>query len=155
MSDRNARNASDAYAVSVGLLARREHSVRELSGKLHSRGFERGIVEAVLARLVAEGLQSDERFAEAYLRQRSEKGYGPQRIAAEMRERGIDERLVSAQLRRAEADGEIDWFERAETVYVKKYGMRPIEDLKDRAKRLRFMQYRGFTHEQIAEAIDI
>lgn len=150
----NPLKESEAYAVSVGLLARREHSGRELSAKLDSRGFSPEVVEAVLARLVAERLQSDERFAEVYLRQRSEKGYGPQRIAAELRERGIDDQLISSQLRQAEAEGEIDWFERADAVYAKKYGRRPIEDIKERAKRLRFMQYRGFTHEQIAAAID-
>jgi regulatory protein len=145
---------SEAYATAVGLLARREHSSRELSGKLHSRGFDPAVVESVLARLEAERLQSDERFAEAYLRQRSGKGYGPERIRAELRERGIEDSLISASFRRAEEEGEIDWFELASSAYSKKYGNRPIEDMKDRAKRQRFMQYRGFSHEQIAEAIE-
>ncbi len=154
MSDETASKDAEAYAVSVGLLARREHSARELAGKLRFRGFETTVIDSVLERLAVERLQSDERFAEAYLRQRSEKGYGPQRIAAELGERGIDDSLISASLRQAEAAGEIDWFERAEAVYARKFGNRPIADIKERAKRLRFMQYRGFTHEQIAAAID-
>ncbi len=144
---------SEAYAVAVGLLARREHSARELAGKLQSRGFDAVAIETALARLQAERLQSDERFAEVYLRQRSQKGYGPQRITAEMRERGIEDHLISSQFRQAEEEGEVDWFELAEAAYRKKFGERPIEDMKDRAKRQRFMQYRGFTHEQIAEAM--
>lgn len=155
MSDETASIEAEAYAVSVGLLARREHSARELAGKLRVRGFAPQVIESVLERLVMERLQSDERFVEVYLRQRSEKGYGPQRIAAELGERGIDDGLISAGFRQAEADGEIDWFERAEMVYARKYGERPIEDMKEKAKRLRFMQYRGFTHEQIAAAIKI
>ncbi len=154
MNDKSASKDAEAYAVSIGLLARREHSARELARKLHVRGFESEVVESVLERLALERLQSDERFTEAYLRQRSEKGYGPQRISAELGERGIDDSLISARLREAEAEGEIDWFERAEAVYARKFGDRPIEDMKDRAKRLRFMQYRGFTHEQIAAAIE-
>lgn len=153
MSETSAWNESEAYATAVGLLARREHSARELGGKLHSRGFEPAVVESVLARLVAERLQSDERYAEAYLRQRSGKGYGPERIRAEMRERGIADPLISATFRHAEEEGEVDWFELAVAVYGKKFGNRPIEDMKERAKRQRFMQYRGFSHEQIAEAI--
>lgn len=154
MSNDTAQNESEAYAVAVGLLARREHSARELVSKLHSRGFAPEVVDPVLARLAAERLQSDERFAEVYLRQRSEKGYGPERIRAELRERGIDDPLISTRFRQAEDEGEIDWFERAEAAYAKKYGKRPIEDLQERAKRQRFMQYRGFTHEQIAAAIE-
>jgi len=154
MSDETASKETEAYAVSVGLLVRREHSARELARKLRLRDFESRVIESVLERLAMERLQSDERFTEIYLRQRSEKGYGPQRICAELGERGIDDRLIAARLREAEAEGEIDWFERAETVYTRKYGGRPIEDMKDMAKRLRFMQYRGFTHEQIAAAIE-
>jgi regulatory protein len=154
MRDDTAHNESEAYAVAVGLLARREHSAKELGSKLRSRGFAPEVVDAVLSRLAAERLQSDERFAEVYLRQRSEKGYGPERIRAELRERGIDEQLISARFRQAETEGEVDWFERAAAAYGKKFGRRPVEDLKERAKRQRFMQYRGFTHEQIAAAID-
>jgi regulatory protein len=153
MSDEPVRKESEAYATAVGLLARREHAARELSAKLHSRGFSPQVVDAVLERLVAERLQSDERFAEVYLRQRSDKGYGPERIRAELRERGIDDLLISATFRQAEEDGGIDWYVLAESAYAKKYDRRPIEDIKERAKRHRFMQYRGFTHEQIAVAI--
>lgn len=153
MSDAPVHNESEAYAAAIGLLARREHSARELAAKLYSRGYAPELVEVVLERLVAERLQSDERYTEVYLRQRSDKGYGPERIRAELRERGIDDTLISAQFRRAEEEGEIDWFALAATAYTKKFGERPIDDIKERAKRQRFMQYRGFTHEQIAAAI--
>jgi regulatory protein len=153
MSDELAHKESEAYATAVGLLARREHSARELSAKLHARGFAVEVIGAVLERLAAERLQSDERFAEVYLRQRSDKGYGPERIRAELRERGIDDPLISARFRQAEEEGEIDWYALAAAAYAKKFGGRPAGDIKERAKRQRFMQYRGFTHEQIAAAI--
>lgn len=145
-------DAVEAYALAVGLLARREHSARELVTKLGSKGVEAGIADAVLARLIAERLQSDERYTELYIRLRSEKGYGPVRIKAELRERGIDDGLISGQFRRVDDENEIDWHERAATVYTKKYGDAPAEDIKQRAKRQRFMQYRGFDHEQIVAA---
>ncbi|MEN8170088.1 MAG: regulatory protein RecX [Pseudomonadota bacterium] len=148
------RDESIAYNTGLDLLARREHSASELRFKLKKRGFEVEIVKSVLARFIAEKLQSDERFAEVYLRQRSLKGYGPVRIGVELRERGIDDGLISAQFRQAVDEGEIDWFERAAAAYAKKYGGRPIDDIKERAKRMRFMQYRGFSHEQIAAAIE-
>lgn len=154
MSETRALSEKEAYAVALGLLARREHSARELRAKLHSRGFGTAQVETVLARLEEERLQSDERFAEAYLRQRSGKGYGPERIRAELRERGIGEALISAALRHAGETEGIDWFELAASVYRKKYRERPITDMKERVKRQRFMQYRGFSREQIAAVIE-
>lgn len=154
MGDRETMSEAEAYAAAVGLLARREHSARELAAKLGQRGVLAEVAAAVLQRLQAERLQSDERFAEGYLRQRSEKGYGPERIRGELRERGVGDSIISASFHNAEQDEGVDWFELATRAYAKKFGRRPIEDIKDRAKRQRFMQYRGFSHEQIAEAIE-
>lgn len=154
MNSMNEKGEAEVYAKAVELLARREHSAQELARKLHTRGCDQAVVETVLARLAAERLQSDARYAEVYLRQRSEKGYGPQRIRAELQERGVDERLIGEAMRRAVDEGEVDWFERAATAYARKFGGRPVEDLKDRAKRQRFLQYRGFSHEQIAAVVN-
>jgi regulatory protein len=153
MGEEKSWTEPEAYATALGLLARREHSVRELTAKLDVRGVSAAMAAAVITRLIAARLQSDARFTELYLRQRSARGYGPLRIALELRERGIDEALISTQLRHVVEEGEIDWFERAATVYAKKYGGRPIEEIKERAKRMRFLQYRGFSHEQIAAAL--
>ena len=148
-----AMGEAEAYALAVGLLARREHSARELAAKLGNKGVDGEVTESLIERLIAERLQSDERYTELYIRQRSNKGYGPLRIRMELKERGIDEGLISAQFRRAEEEGELDWYVLAASVYRKKYGEQAIEDVKERAKRLRFMQYRGFDHEQIATAM--
>ena len=144
---------SEVYTMAVGLLARREHSAKELAAKLGAKGIARELVESTIARLAEERLQSDERYTESYLRQRSAKGYGPLRISAELRERGIADELISAKLREAEEEGEIDWFAGAAAAYSKKYGSRPVEDIKEQAKRMRFLQYRGFSHEQVAAVI--
>jgi regulatory protein len=154
MNSMNEKSAAEVYAKAVELLARREHSAQELARKLRTRGCDQVVVETVLARLEAERLQSDARYTEVYLRQRSEKGYGPQRIRAELQERGVDERLINEAMRQAEDEGEVHWFERAASVYARKFGGRPVEDLKDRAKRQRFLQYRGFSHEQIAAVVN-
>lgn len=154
MSEDQPMSEPEAYAMAIGLLVRREHSARELALKLGAKGVESSLVDTVITRLIAERLQSDERYTEVYLRLRSDKGYGPQRIKAELRERGIDDALISAQFRQAEEAGELDWYGLAAAAYAKKYGGRPVEEIKERAKRTRFLQYRGFDHEQIAAAID-
>lgn len=144
---------SKGYVTSVELLAKREHSAQELVYKLLKRGFSEEVVESVLARLGNENLQSDVRYTEVYIHQRSQKGYGPQRIAAELRERGIDDALIGTAMRQAEEEGEVDWFALAVAAYRKKFGGDGPADIRERARRQRFMLYRGFSHEQIAEAM--
>ena len=62
------RPPRDHRHIAMDLLARREHSRRELISKLKVRGFEGEEVEAYLDRLAEKGLQSDHKFAESYIR---------------------------------------------------------------------------------------
>ena len=137
----------------MDLLARREHATEELAQKLRKRfrirSDEQGIINAVLKRLADQGLLSDERYAASLVRQCINRGLGPRRIAQELKLKGISDSLVS--IMRA-ATIEIDWFEHAEGVYAKKYGVIPLPDARDDRqkslhKRMRFMQYRGFAAE--------
>ena len=52
---------SGVYATAVGLLARREHSVKELATKLASREVASGLIELVITRRIDERPQSEER----------------------------------------------------------------------------------------------
>jgi len=124
----------------MNLLARREHSVHELRSKLQRRFPNAERIDEELHQLIAERLQSDVRFAASYARQRISHGYGPLRLREELRERGIAETDVAA----AMAGMEIDWCAVATEVMHKKFGTRDAVDLKAKARRARFMQYRGF-----------
>ncbi|MGR8920713.1 MAG: RecX family transcriptional regulator, partial [Gammaproteobacteria bacterium] len=55
-----------------------------MTHKLAARGLEGGAVETVLDKLAASGALDDRRYADAYVRQRGERGHGPRRIAAEL-----------------------------------------------------------------------
>jgi len=126
-------------------LARREHGEQEITQKLIARGFDRETVEAGVSELISDGLLSDSRFAEAFVYSRFKKGSGPQKIHAELRQRGIDDALISASM---EAVGE-QWLERVREVRVKKFGQESPGDFKERSRQMRFLQQRGFTSEQI------
>lgn len=131
------------------ILARREHSRRELQQKLTLRYPDSGIlIEEVIDDLKTELLQSDERYTEAYVAMRKRKGYGPQRIQQELKEKGVEQSLVLDELCKLEHD----WFSQAEHVLRKKF-QEPAGEMKERAKQIRFLQYRGFTHDQIQEAM--
>lgn len=138
-------------AIAIGLLARREHSAYELRQKLVQRDFNPNDIEHCLQTLVDRGLQSDQRFAENYLRYRSQKGMGPQRIELELRQKGITADLIQTVMR----DSEIDWYALANTVRCKRFGEQEPRDFNERAAQQRFMQYRGFSHEHITESFDL
>ena len=76
---------------------------------------------------------------------RSDKGYGSLRIHQELHQRGIDEAMIDALL----ADSDIDWLTHARKQYRKRFGNTAAGDFKDRAKRSRFLQYRGYPHDII------
>ncbi len=130
-------------------LARREHGFDELVDKLCDRGFEPEVVVAELSRLREEGLQSDRRFAEAFVSSRFRQGKGPQRIRAELRAKRLSDALVDDALR----DSEFDWGALARDVRVRKYGEAVPENFELKAKQMRFLTYRGFSQEQISVAM--
>jgi len=134
---------ADVRLAAMNLLARREHSVRELRKKLKRRFVDDVMIDEQLARLSSENLQSNLRFAESYARQRVGRGYGPVRVQEELRERGASVADVAAAMRELE----VDWGVVASDVMLKKFGVLAPVDIKEKARRARFMQYRGFTAE--------
>lgn len=109
------------------------------------RGIEGELVDAVLEQLTAERLQSDQRFAETYLHSRIQKGYGPVRLEQELYERGIEAQLIQSCL-----DGlDADWMDVLQSVRQKKFGRNLPAGFNEQAKESRFLQYRGFTTDQI------
>lgn len=127
------------------LLARREHSRRELLDKLALRGFERNEVEPVIDDMAEQNWQNDERFAECYVRQRIANGYGPMRIAYELQQRGITGVDLNLQAEH-QAGG---WQNLALEVYLGKYGDEKSLTANEWLKRSRFLQQRGFSGDLI------
>lgn len=127
-------------------MARREHSRVELVRKLSVDFAAAGVpIAPVLDQLAVEGLQSDARFAEAFVASRVRRGQGPQRIRRELIERGIAVELIQHTLTAAE----VDWCALALTVSAQKFGRKSAEDWPERARRARFLQYRGFGADEI------
>ncbi len=101
----------------------------------------------VIDNLRAEGLQSDERFTEAFVHIRVDRGYGPLRISQELQQRGVCDSLIS----RFMCLEEPDWRQHAREAREKRFGTSLPTDYKDRAKQSRFLQSRGFSGEQIRQ----
>ena len=132
------------------LLARREHSQKELLNKLLVKGLDKDDILAVIDELAQQGWQSDSRYAESYTRHRIQKGYGPIFIAYELRKNGIDAVNLEDIVQKM-ADS---WMELLEQVYIKKYGHDLLLDRNEWAKRSRFLMQRGFSGTMISALFD-
>ena len=136
-----------AYAIAMGLLARREHSGYELQTKLSRRGFSADTVSHVVERLTKNNYLSDSRFADAYARSRAGKGFGPLKIRAELAQRRVDSSLVdqALDLHRGEwIDNGVHWVE-------KKFGV--TVDRQTELKAYQAGMRRGFSHAQMREIL--
>jgi len=137
--------------LSFDLLARREHSRRELERKLDKRGFAANLIDETLDELEQSGALSARRFAESFVSARAAKGQGPVRIRADLAKRGVD----SSDFEDLLHDGSIDWPAIARNVRTKRFGRDAPADFAERARQARFLQYRGFDMDQIDAALDI
>lgn len=133
----------------LGLLTRREHSRKELTRKLTSRGMDAADVDAAVAKLARDGWQNDARFAESLVRARVSGGYGPMRIRAELATHGLDREAIATALDSFHGD----WAEIASDLVRRRYGPVAALDLSHRRKAADFLIRRGFDSSSIQGAI--
>jgi regulatory protein len=138
----------DPKLQALKLLARREHSARELKRKLAARDITADDAAAAVAHATSEGWQSDARYAEMLVRTRAANGYGPVRIEAELEVAGVAAEHIAAAL---DAAG-VDWRELAREQHAKKFGAPPRSSA-ERARQYRYLQGRGFDASQIGAAL--
>ncbi len=136
-------------------LARRELSRAELHAKLlphvddlYDGSHQRDDIDALLNDLEQRGWLSDARALDMTVRIRSAR-FGTQRIAHELRQKGISEELISSAIPQLK-QGEL---EAARAVWQRKFATHPPnqqeQDQKEKAKQVRFLQSRGFSMEVI------
>ena len=136
-------------AAAMRVLAAREHSTHELRRKLQQKGFAAPAVEAELDALQREKLLSDERFVEAFINSRRRRGQGPVRIQRDLQAHDLDTELIASYLDLSDPD----WLEEARSVREKKFGRAPVDDFQEKMRQARFLEYRGFSHEQIQRVL--
>jgi regulatory protein len=147
--DRQAADEAACKRIAIDLLARREHSRLELERKLATRGFPEAVIAPALDTLEQSGLLVATRFTESFIRSRLAKGQGPVRIRAELAERGVGDAAEALR------GSDIDWLASARAVLRKRFGAEPPRDYRERGKRARFLQYRGFTADQVRAALEL
>jgi regulatory protein len=104
-------------------------------------------ITAVLDDFEARGWLSDDRFAEALVRRRSER-YGTRKIADELQRAGVDG-AQSAVLLQSLRETE---YQRAYNLWTRKYGL-AAQDQKERARQYRFLASKGFSSEVVTKIV--
>jgi regulatory protein len=151
-AERGAAATADERTVrtaAYALLAGRDFSRHELAARLLRKGYPADLVELAVATVVQEGLLREERFAEQFVSQQSGRGRGPVRIRMGLREKGVDPETVE----QAFGTTGTDWIQAARAARRRKFGPDLPADARERAKQARFLQYRGFSSDQIRAAL--
>lgn len=134
--------------AAMDLLARREHGRVELSRKLRLRGAPAELIDPALDRLAEEGLLSEARYLESFVRMRANAGYGPLRIREELAQRGLSRDVIEQAL----ASSGFDWGAQLHEVWLRKFGELPV-DQREKARQGRFLSYRGYSLEMIGRLL--
>ncbi|MBS1190673.1 MAG: Regulatory protein RecX [Rhodocyclaceae bacterium] len=127
-------------------LARREYSRAELRAKLAPHAESEEQLERLLDALQAEHLLSDQRYASQRVAARAGR-FGNSRLKQELRGQGVADEDIAA----AVAEGG-DETARCRQVWQKKFKAAPA-NAEERAKQMRFLQYRGFSTEAIRRVL--
>lgn len=146
--------ARRAVAAALNLLARRDHTGRELADKLAARGFDRDTCRAAVARCRQLGYLDDARTAGIMAGALRRRGWGVHRIRARLREKGIDGETIAA-LTAADAEP-AQALAAARAVYLRRrpHFERESDPLRRRARIFRFLQSRGFEAETVRRLLE-
>ncbi|MGV6853214.1 MAG: regulatory protein RecX [bacterium] len=138
-------NVARAKGIALRMLARREHSAHEFIQKLQAKDVDSELAHQLLNQFIENDWLSDDRYAEMLARTRKSRGFGPVRIQRELAQHEI---TWSDTL-----DNSVDWSANAYKALSKRFKTAP-EDFKQRQKCQSFLYQRGFTNEQIRNALD-
>jgi regulatory protein len=142
-----------ALKSALRILARREHSVFELSQKLVHRGYEEETVRRVVAECGRLNYLDDRRAADQLIGRLQRKGLGMRRIRQELEKRGLDDHQAEARLRVRVTPAD----ERSLACRVALKKLKSLEsETYSQAKKLklqRFLRYRGFSDSLIIEVV--
>ena len=137
----HADNVNRCLKTAIDLLSRREHSRFELRRKLQQKPHAEGVdLEPLLDQLAEANYQSEERYAESFVRSRILKGQGEMKIRSQLLQRGVSQYLANTAISKAE----VNWLELAERQREKRFGEAYPHTRDEQAKQSRFLLSRGF-----------
>ncbi|WP_337240396.1 regulatory protein RecX [Proteus faecis] len=143
----------ELYQYAIFMLSRRDYSTNELQHRIERRirETEKGSPTApeylpqVIERLLESQYLDDNRTIYSFFRSYLNKSYGPLRIRQELRLKGFPSEIIDRVLEETDTD----WYALCQDLKEKKFGTGKPKDYKEKAKQVRYLQYRGFTSDTI------
>ncbi|OAJ94374.1 recombination regulator RecX [Vibrio bivalvicida] len=135
--------------AAIQLLSRRDHGEYEMYQKLSLKGYEDDAIQEAINFCLDNNYLDDLRYAKSQVRQHVYKGHGERRIRQELNQKRVAESVIE----KAIEEEPQDWFELAKSAAEKKFKGMQAKDQKEYAKQVRFLQYRGYSFEQISYAL--
>ena len=132
-------NEQDLYDQAVTLLAKRDYASGEIKRCLKRYSSDEDSINSVMDRLISHHYLDDSRLIEKEIKKQLAKRHGPSRIKQELRQKGLELLAIEQALE----DLDVDWFELADELRIKKFGDELPTDPKEKAKQIRYLQYRG------------
>ena len=130
-----------AFERAVSYLSNSPRSRKEVYMYLVGKGYDKKIVLEVLGKLDSYKYIDDRAYAELYIKSKSGK-YGAFRIAAELKQKGVDGKIIDELLEDTEEDAE-----GVARKYLKSHRGADIQKLK------RFLASRGYSWDAISSAV--
>ncbi|WP_404340856.1 regulatory protein RecX [Pseudoalteromonas mariniglutinosa] len=128
------------------LLSRQDYSRRDLTRKLQQKEATTEFTERLLDWCESHNFINERRYCEGFVRRHLAKFHGAKRIQSEAMAKGIDRALLDEVVEELA----VDWFQLAQDAYLKKFSNAHQDlDQKEKAKRVRYLMYRGFSYEHI------
>lgn len=137
------------YNRALYWLSKRDYSIADFQKKLDKVCEQEPMKSALIEQLIDNDWLSESRYINAFIQSKISAGLGQFRIINDLKQHGVKSQDAEVWF---EADS-TDWFEQAKSTYTRKYGETEVHDHKERAKRFRYMQYRGFSIDQIKYAM--
>jgi regulatory protein len=142
----------DAFQIAYAYLNRRERTVAELRARLQKAELSEAECEPVVAELLEFGYLDDARYARLFAEdKRNLEGWGRERIARSLRERGIDRELIEAALA-ADGDAGGSELQRAVDLLAQRFPAPPA-DRRERERAYAMLVRKGYDGELAADAL--
>ena len=140
----------ELYDHAVSLLSKRDYSSGDLRYQLSIFYSDEDVVDSVMEKLLSHHYVDDMRLIEREIQKQLTKLHGESRIKQELRKKRLDNLLIEQALE----DLDVDWFELCKIAKEKKFGENIPTDVKEKAKVIRYLQYRGHVMRTIMEILN-
>ncbi|WP_392552103.1 regulatory protein RecX [Orbus wheelerorum] len=140
------------------LLAQRNHSSVELKQKLSLFYVKKyaddltidnnalsSLIDTIIQYCISQSWIDDIHYIGQYIDMRSRKGYGPNRVIGELKQRGLDSTLIKEVF----SHKNINWCEIGLIQAQKKFQQFDKKNFQQKAKLFQFLAYRGFQQDEI------